>query len=38
MYFLSIIRKMGVEDELRKRGVKDGDTVRIVDFEFEYFE
>lgn len=38
MYFLSTIRKMGVEDELRKRGIQDGDTVRIVDFEFEYYE
>ena len=35
MRFAKIIRHMGVEDELRKRGAKDGDTVRIGDMEFE---
>lgn len=32
------MRKMGVDAELRKRGAKDGDTVRIGDFVFEFFE
>ncbi|MBW7476230.1 GTPase ObgE [Paenibacillus oenotherae] len=32
------MRKMGVDAELRKRGAKDGDTVRIGDFTFEFFE
>ena len=27
-----------IEDELRNRGAKDGDYVRILDFEFEYEE
>ncbi len=34
----NIMRKMGVEDELRKAGVKPGDTVRIRDMEFTYAE
>ncbi len=33
--FASTLRKMGIEDELRKLGCVDGDTVRIMDFEFE---
>ncbi|MBP1947664.1 GTPase ObgE [Virgibacillus litoralis] len=32
------IRGMGVDDALRKRGAKDGDTIRIMDFEFEFIE
>lgn len=38
MKLASILNKMGVEDALKKNGAKDGDTVRIVDFEFEYYE
>lgn len=32
------LRLLGIEDELRNRGAKDGDYVRILDFEFEYEE
>ncbi|WP_055105536.1 GTPase ObgE [Paenibacillus ihumii] len=32
------MRHMGVDDELRKRGAKDGTIVRIGDFEFEFVE
>lgn len=32
------LRHMGVDDELRKRGAKDGTIVRIADFEFEFVE
>lgn len=32
------LRYMGVDDELRKRGAKDGTIVRISDFEFEFVE
>ena len=35
---LEEMRKMGIDDELERRGVKNGDTVRLCDFEFEYFE
>ncbi len=36
--FQRILNKMGVEDALRKKGVKYGDTVRIVDMEFDFTE
>lgn len=36
--FQKIIEKMGVEEDLRKLGIKDGDTVKISDLEFEYTE
>ncbi len=36
--FLQQMRKLGVDDELRKIGAKSGDTIRILDFELEYFE
>lgn len=32
------LRGMGVDEALRERGAKDGDTVRILDFEFEFIE
>lgn len=34
--FANKLRKMGVDDELTKQGIQDGDTVRILDFEFEW--
>jgi GTP-binding protein len=37
-YFQRIIRKKGVIDSLKKSGVKEGDLVRMYDFEFEYVE
>ncbi|MNJ79453.1 GTPase ObgE [compost metagenome] len=36
--FARTLRKMGVDEALRKRGAKDGDTVRIGEFEFEFSE
>lgn len=36
--FSRIMRGIGVDDALRKAGAKDGDTVRIGDFEFEFVE
>src|SRR5690625_4023589 len=36
--FARQVRHLGVDDELRKRGAKDGDTIRILDFEFEFIE
>ncbi|WP_181349709.1 GTPase ObgE [Thalassobacillus sp. CUG 92003] len=32
------MRKMGIDDALRKRGAKDGDIVRLLEFEFEFIE
>ena len=34
--FSNKIRRMGVDDELIKMGIKEGDIVRIFDFEFEW--
>ncbi len=36
--FSNKLRKLGIDDELRELGVQDGDTVRILDFEFEFRE
>ena len=36
--FARQMRGMGIDDALRERGAKDGDTVRILDFEFEFIE
>ena len=30
------IRRMGIDDELEKMGIQEGDIVRILDYEFEY--
>ena len=37
-YFQKVLRKRGIVDELRQLGVKDGDTVKMGELEFEYFE
>jgi len=36
--FAQKLRKMGVDEKLRKLGVKHGDTVLILGYEFEMFE
>ena len=33
-----MIRKLGIEEELRTLGVKQGDSVKILDWEFEWYE
>ena len=30
------LRKMGIDDELERLGIQEGDIVRILDYEFEY--
>ncbi|AQR97618.1 MULTISPECIES: GTPase ObgE [Clostridium] len=35
-YFHKVLRNKGIFDELREMGIKDGDMVRLNDFEFEY--
>ncbi|MBQ8299680.1 MAG: GTPase ObgE [Clostridia bacterium] len=37
-YFHKTLRKMGVDAALRKKGIKEGDIVKIFDWEFEYEE
>ena len=34
--FSNKLRRMGVDEELESLGIKEGDTVRILDFEFEW--
>ena len=36
-YFHKMLQKLGVDDALKKLGVKDGDTVRIADWELEWY-
>ena len=37
-FFVNQARDLGVDEMLHKMGAKDGDTVKLCDFEFEYFE
>ena len=37
-YFHLMLRKIGVDAALRKQGIKEGDIVKIFDWEFEYEE
>ena len=37
-YFHNTLRKMGVDAQLRKMGIKDGDIVKIFDWEFQFEE
>ena len=36
--FANKLRKLGVDDELRKLGAEEGDVVKILDYEFEFKE
>lgn len=37
-HFQNSLRRIGVFDMLREMGVEDGDTVRIMGYEFEFYE
>ena len=37
-YFERVIRECGIIDALKKAGVSEGDTVKILDIEFDYVE
>jgi GTPase len=36
--FARQLRSLGVDDALRARGAKDGDTVKLLDYEFEFVD
>ena len=36
MYFQKTLRRNGVFDKLEEKGIQDGDTVSVYDFEFDY--
>ena len=39
LYYLhKKLRELGVEDELKKQGIKDGDIVKIANYELEWYE
>ena len=35
-YFDKMLRKYGIFDQMEANGIKDGDTVNLYDFEFDY--
>jgi len=37
-YFEKMLRELGIEDELKKLGVKEGDSVKVLEWEFEWYE
>ena len=37
-YFEKMLRELGIEDELRRLGVKEGDSVKVLEWEFEWYE
>ena len=37
-YFQKSIRFLGVEDRLKQMGIKEGDTVKFMDWEMEWFD
>ena len=37
-YMEKMIKKIGIEDALKEKGVKEGDTVKILEWEFEWYE
>ena len=37
-YMERMLKKIGIEDELKKKGVKEGDTVKILEWEFEWYD
>ena len=37
-YLYKYIEKSGAIEELKKKGLKEGDTIKIEDFEFEYMD
>ena len=36
--FARQLRFLGVDDALRAKGIKDGDTVNVFGYEFEFYE
>lgn len=36
--FSNKLRKLGIDEKLREMGIQNGDTVKILDYEFEYRE
>lgn len=37
-YMERMIKKLGIDEALREKGVKEGDTVKLLEWEFEWYE
>ena len=37
-YMERMLKKLGIEEALKEKGVKEGDTVKILEWEFEWYE
>ncbi len=37
-YFQKSIRQLGIENKLKQMGIKEGDTVKFLDWEFEWYD
>lgn len=37
-YLQRMLKKLGIEDELRARGVQEGDTVHLLEWDFEWYD
>ena len=37
-YLQKMLKKLGIDDELKARGVQEGDTVHVLDWDFEWYE
>ena len=37
-YMEKMLKKIGIEQALRDKGVKEGDTVKLLDWVFEWYE
>ena len=36
--FSNKLRRLGIDDKLKEMGIQNGDTIKILDYEFEYQE
>ncbi len=37
-YFQKSIRELGIEERLKQLGIKEGDTVKFLEWEFEWYD
>ncbi len=37
-YFQKSLKNLGIEDELKRQGIQEGDTVKVLNWTFEWFE
>lgn len=37
-YFQKNLKSLGIEDELKRQGIKEGDFVKILNWTFEWYE